>query len=110
MPEMLGRCAESTLSDRYQTTIPEPIRKALGLSKRDKIGYTILDNKQVVISRIQEEEEDPVVEKFLSFLAKDIEENPQRVTGIDPDLLRYVQSIASQVDIDLDAPLADEDE
>lgn len=34
-------CSESTLTDRYQTTIPEPIRKALGLNKRDKIRYTI---------------------------------------------------------------------
>ncbi|NBD32458.1 MAG: regulator, partial [Cyanobacteria bacterium] len=30
-------CSESTLTNRYQTTIPEPVRKALGLKKRDKI-------------------------------------------------------------------------
>ena len=28
---------ESTLTDKYQTTIPDPIRKALNLKKRDKI-------------------------------------------------------------------------
>ena len=32
---------ESTLTDRYQTTVPETVRRALQLSKRDKIHYTI---------------------------------------------------------------------
>ena len=32
---------ESTLTDRYQTTVPESVRNALKLSKRDKIRYTI---------------------------------------------------------------------
>jgi antitoxin PrlF len=32
---------ESTLTDRYQTTVPETVRRALKLGKRDKIHYTI---------------------------------------------------------------------
>lgn len=28
---------ESTLTDRYQTTVPETVRRALQLHKRDKI-------------------------------------------------------------------------
>ena len=28
---------ESTLTDRYQTTVPETVRRALRLGKRDKI-------------------------------------------------------------------------
>jgi antitoxin PrlF len=32
---------ESTLTDRYQTTVPVIVRHALGLGKRDKIHYTI---------------------------------------------------------------------
>lgn len=38
-------CSESTLTDRYQTTVPEPIRKALGLNKHDKSA--ILSNLTV---------------------------------------------------------------
>ena len=34
--------AESTLTDRYQTTVPETVRRALRLGKRDKIHYTCL--------------------------------------------------------------------
>jgi bifunctional DNA-binding transcriptional regulator/antitoxin component of YhaV-PrlF toxin-antitoxin module len=33
--------AESTLTDRYQTTVPETVRRALRLGKRDKMRYTI---------------------------------------------------------------------
>ena len=32
---------ESTLTDRYQTTVPDTVRRALRLGKRDKISYTI---------------------------------------------------------------------
>ena len=31
---------ESTLTDRYQTTVPETVRRVLRLGKRDKIHYT----------------------------------------------------------------------
>jgi antitoxin PrlF len=27
------------LADRYQTTVPQPVRRALGLRKRDRIRY-----------------------------------------------------------------------
>ncbi len=33
--------AESTLTDRYQTTVPGTVRRALQLRKRDKIKYVI---------------------------------------------------------------------
>ncbi len=34
-------CPESTLTDHYQTTVPDAVRKALGLNKRDKISHAI---------------------------------------------------------------------
>ncbi len=39
MPAMLE--AESKLTDRYQTTVPEVIRQALKLGRRDRIHYVI---------------------------------------------------------------------
>ena len=39
---------ESTLTDRYQTTVPETVRRALKLSKRDKIHYAISPEGKVV--------------------------------------------------------------
>jgi len=110
MTAKLTPCSESTLTDRYQTTIPDPVRKVLGLSKRDKISYTIESDGKVVLSRVENNESDPILDKFLSFISQDIEENPQHLQVISSDLVNHVQSLVSEVEIDLDAPLLDEDE
>jgi antitoxin PrlF len=102
--------AESTLTDRYQTTIPDPVRKALRLNKRDKIHYTIEPNGQVIISRADEPENDPVLGKFLSFLAEDISKNPQHIRAISSDIVDRIRCLVADVELDLDAPLSDEDE
>lgn len=102
-------CSESTLTDRYQTTVPDPIRKVLGLNKRDKICYTIQPDGQVVISRA-DKTHDPILGQFLNFLARDIEKNPQHLQAISSDLASRVQSLVAEVDLDLNAPLSDEDE
>ena len=101
---------ESTLTDRYQTTVPAPVRKALGLNKRDKISYTIEPDGKVVMSRAEQQESDPILGKFLNFLARDMEKNPQHLQAISSDLVNRVQSLVSEVEIDLDVPLSDEDE
>ena len=59
---------ESTLTDRYQTTVPETVRRALHLGKRDKILYSIRESGEVVLSRSGgTEDEDPALVTFLSF-------------------------------------------
>lgn len=50
---------ESTLTDRYQTTVPETVRRALGLGKRDKIHYTIRPGGEVVLSRRKTRSDSP---------------------------------------------------
>ena len=102
--------AESTLTDRYQTTIPDIVRKTLGLSKRDKIAYVINSDGTVTITRSELFEEDPVLGKFLDFLAQDMEKNSQQIQPIATQTLEQVQSLVADLDIDLDAPLSDEDE
>lgn len=102
--------SESKLTDRYQTTIPETVRKALHLNKRDKIHYTIQANGNVLISRAEDDESDPVLSDFLNFLANDLSENPNRLTTIDRNLTNHIQELVSDVEIDLNSPLADKDE
>ena len=63
---------ESTLTDRYQTTVPETVRRALRLGKRDKIHYAIQSTGEVVLTRAADAEADPVIGQFLDFLARDI--------------------------------------
>jgi antitoxin PrlF len=110
MAAILTPRSESTLTDRYQTTVPEPVRKALGLNKRDKICYTIQSDGQVLISRVNHTEQDPILEKFLDFLAQNMEKEPHHLQTINSDFVNRVQSFVEGIKVDLDAPLLDEDE
>ena len=101
---------ESTLTDRYQTTVPDVVRKTLGLGKRDKICYVIQTDGTVNISRSEESEDDPVLGKFLTFLAQDMEQNPQHIQTISSETLETIQSLVADVNIDLNEALPDEDE
>lgn len=102
---------ESTLTDRYQTTVPETVRRALKLGKRDKIAYTIRPNGEVVLSRAADEAPgDPALRPFLSFLAKDMAENPQRLQLLDAGFVQRVRNLVAGVDVDLDEPLSAENE
>lgn len=102
---------ESTLTDRYQTTIPETVRRALHLGKRDKIHYTIRSNGEVVLTRAElTDGEDPVLGQFLNFLASDINQHPDRIHVMDSGFVQRLQSLSKDIDVDLDAPLLADDE
>ena len=102
---------ESTLTDRYQTTVPETVRRALQLGKRDKIHYSIRLGGEVVLSRAAPiEEDDPALGSFLNFLAHDIASHPERLLAIDVQFVQRLQSLTSGIDVDLDAPLSADDE
>ena len=47
---------------------------------------------------------------FLTFLAKDIAENPHRLVAIDQEVVRNIEKLVGDVDIDLDAALSMDDE
>lgn len=102
---------ESTLTDRYQTTVPETVRRALRLTKRDKIHYAIRPGGEVVLTRVEAlEAEDPVLGQFLGFLARDIANHPQRLQAVDSQFLQHIQSLVGGIEVDLDAALSADDE
>jgi antitoxin PrlF len=102
---------ESTLTDRYQTTVPETVRRALRLGKRDKIHYTIRPGGEVVLSRVEAaEEEDPALGQFLGFLARDIASHPERLQAVDSNFVQRIQSLVGGVEVDLDAALPADEE
>ena len=102
---------ESTLTDRYQTTVPETVRRALQLGKRDKIQYTIRPSGEVVLTRVEPAaEDDPVQGSFLGFLARDIASHPERLQAVDASFVQRLQSLTSGVEVDLDAALSADDE
>jgi len=97
--------AESTLTDRYQTTVPEPVRAALKLSKRDKLRYAIQADGSVLMTRADSDDEDPVLGQFLDFIARDVATHPERLRSLDQGLLNRIQALVGLGEIDLDAPL-----
>lgn len=102
---------ESTLTDRYQTTVPETVRRALRLGKRDKIRYSIRGDGEVVLTRAARKgDPDPVLGAFLGFLARDIANHPERLRAVDAGLVRRIQPLVDKVPLDLDAPLSADDE
>ena len=96
--------AESTLTDRYQTTIPEVVRKALGLGKRDKLEFLLDESGVVRMKKAQdlEEHEDPTLIAFLDLLAKDIEQNPKNLREVDDSFWLAIDKLTEGVEVDLD--------
>ena len=102
--------AESTLTDRFQTTVPSPVRQALHLNKKDKIKYIIQSDGSVLMKRAETAETDPVLDQFLSFLAVDMQKHPEKLQPLSASLRQGVASLVAGVEVDLDAALSDEDE
>lgn len=104
--------AESTLTERYQTTIPYIVRQTLGLEKGNKINYHIQGDGSVLITRCEHEpqESDPILEQFLSFLSQDMTDNPQQIKPITSATVNHLASLVGDIEVDLDAPLNDEEE
>ncbi|MDO7084471.1 type II toxin-antitoxin system PrlF family antitoxin [Pseudocolwellia sp. AS88] len=101
---------ESTLTDRFQTTVPSVVRQALHLEKKDKIKFTVQPNGSVLLTRVEASEEDPVVESFLSFIADDMREHPEKLQPLTASMRERIESLTADVTLDLDTPLLDEDE
>ena len=100
---------QSSLTDRYQTTVPAPVRKVLGLSKRSKLRFELQPDGTVTLGRA-EAGEDPVLAKFLSFLAADIENHPGRIRAVSPDWVGRMRALVKGAKVDLNEALDPEDE
>jgi antitoxin PrlF len=100
----------SALTDRYQTTVPQPVRRALGLRKRDRIRYAFRANGEVVLQRVSPDpvEEDPALAPFLALLERDIASHPERLQPIGADLVQRLQDLVGAIEVNLDEALPDD--
>ena len=109
MPAILS--AESTLTDRYQTTVPDAVRKALHLDKRDRLRYTVLADGVVQLSRLDASDDvDPAISGFLNFLANDMTAHPQHLQPMTSALRGQIQHLTAGIHVNLTGTLSPENE
>src|SRR5690606_34191050 len=90
---------ESTLTDRYQTTVPETVRRVLRRGKRDKIRYAFRPGGEVGLPRAEPSVgDDPVLGQFLGCLARDIASHPERLQAVDVGLVQRLQSLIGGIE------------
>lgn len=65
----------STITSKGQTTVPKAARQILGIDYGGEIAFRV-ENGTVTVHAVETKHEDPVVERFLWFLARDIEKRP----------------------------------
>ena len=59
-------------------------------------------------SREESEENDPVLEAFLAFLAKDMEDHPEQNKPLSADLMERIERLTQGMSVDPDEDLGDE--
>jgi antitoxin PrlF len=101
----------ATITARGQTTVPAAIRKMLALGKRDQVVFRGLADGTVVIAKKEARagEDDPVIGKFLEFLARDMTNEPARIRPMPKSLVSRGKALVRGVEVDVDAPLPDDE-
>jgi antitoxin PrlF len=92
---------QSTLTARYQTTIPTEVRRRLGLNAGDQISYRFTDEGRVEL--IRESSEDQVLGAMLEALELNLATYPERLVAVDK--LMYDDLKKWDLDVDLDSDL-----
>ncbi len=95
---------ESTITAKGQTTVPKSIRQALGVDYGGRIAFFVDDQHRVYVEKAAEDASDPVVDRFLEFLARDMSKNPgTSVVALPASLRDRVAALVGDMDVDLDA-------
>ena len=77
----------------------------LGLQPGERIGYVIEGREVRLVNASSVEHEDPVLEKFLAFLGRDVAAHPDRISAFPASLLDRARAITAGIPIDHDAPI-----
>jgi antitoxin PrlF len=87
----------SKVTAKAQTTLPSGVRKALAVGPGDSLRYRIEGNR-AIIEKVSPEA-DPAVGAFLTFLADEITQHPERLGGMPRALLRRARTLARGIPI-----------
>jgi bifunctional DNA-binding transcriptional regulator/antitoxin component of YhaV-PrlF toxin-antitoxin module len=64
------------LTSKSQMTVPIAVRKTLGVGPQDLVVFTIHEGGQVEVAKAETEHTDAIVDKYLAFLDRDMEDHP----------------------------------
>jgi antitoxin PrlF len=95
----------SSVTDRFQTTLPKGVRDALGIRRGDQIAYQLQGDTVLLKRQSRENETDPALIGFLDLLERDIAAHPGRLRPVPDALVERARALAADVEVDLDAPL-----
>ncbi len=94
----------STITTKGQTTVPKAVRQVLGVDYGGEIAFRV-ENGHVTVRAVETEHEDPVVSRFLAFLAKDIEKRPEAVKPLSREFAARMASATKGKRVDVEAPI-----
>ncbi len=102
---------EAAVTERGQTTVPSAIRAMLRIGRRGTIVFRAMDDGTVVIARKPEQqEEDPALGRFLTLLEADMAFHPEHLHPVGAGFVERVSALVDGVAVDLDQPLADDED
>ena len=97
---------ESTITAKGQTTVPKAVRQVLGLDYGGRIAFFVDDKHRVYVEKAPEEASDPIVDRFLEFLAQDMTEHPgASVVALPASLQDRMAALVGNMDVDPDAEI-----
>jgi antitoxin PrlF len=91
----------SKITSKGQTTVPKAVRSALGVEPGDEVEFLVTETG-VSVRRPQEDQGDPVIESFLTFLEADMARHPQNIVAFPQALATRMAALAEGVKVDLD--------
>ncbi|RVU20633.1 type II toxin-antitoxin system PrlF family antitoxin [Methylobacterium oryzihabitans] len=91
----------SRITAKGQTTVPKAVRQALGVGYGGEIDYVVDETGRVSLVRA-EEETDPVIDGFLTFLAQDMTRNPSHIAAFPTELAERMAALMAGMTVDLD--------
>lgn len=98
----------STITAKGQTTVPKSVRQALGVNHGDQIAFYVDDERGVTVRREEAADADPVIDNFLTFLAKDMQARPEALTIFPQPLADRIAKLVEGMDVDPDATIEGE--
>jgi antitoxin PrlF len=69
------------------------------------VGYVIEGNEVRLVNAATLEHDDPVLNEFLAFVARDLAEHPDRISIFPASLLERARALTAGVSVDHEAPI-----